>query len=169
MLQYLSVVAPVIAIINGVIAVFVAQFKPDEWRAKIILLSIAITLGILAAGATILYQYNTVRQQQQEKDKRTEIRKRIAEFIVSSNTTMNLIRDKNTDIVVVEHEANRWYAEAQQYLATIGVDYLSRFQSTSGLSPIRPGGIEDQQRVNLWVEIYYRSTRLEQFASEFAR
>jgi uncharacterized membrane-anchored protein len=84
MLSYLPIVAPVIAILNGVIAVYVAQFKPEQARAKLALLGVAIILGASAAGATIWSQHYVVQQQEADKNERAATRRNLAAFINSS-------------------------------------------------------------------------------------
>jgi hypothetical protein len=54
--DYGALIAPIAAIINGFIAVLVAQFFKDRPAAKVLLVMVAGVLGIAAIGATVLSQ-----------------------------------------------------------------------------------------------------------------
>lgn len=169
MLSYAPTVAPVIAIINAVIAVYVAQFKPEQVRAKKILLAVAIALGVLSAGATIWAQHDILSQQQAERDRRASIRARLATYITGANNLLPRLLDKTNDKSIVFADSDRWNYDVIVYLNEIGGDYVARFTDYSGLSPVTPTGDLDEDRRNYWIGVYRRDTRLVQFAAEFAR
>jgi hypothetical protein len=83
--NYINIVPSLIAIINTVIAVWVAQFKPERIKLKIALLITAIVLGLAAAGATTFAQYQQVKKEEADKIRMREIREKIGEFISSGN------------------------------------------------------------------------------------
>jgi hypothetical protein len=164
--DYLPIVAPVIAILNGAIAVFISHFKPEERRTKIVLLSVAILLGGGAAGATIYGQSLTLQKQMNEAKERSEIRERLGGFIARAEFLLGVLRDPSKNAPY--DEIRTWITEVEDYLKQLGPGYVDRFRSSVGLLHGMPPGI-DQQRGGAWNAIYERSTRLQQFSSELGR
>jgi hypothetical protein len=164
--DYANVIAPVIAIINSVIAVSVAHFKPEDRRLKILLLVAAIFLGMAAAGSTIYGQVVTVRKQAAETAQRAQISQRLGEFIGQGEGLLSALRDPAKPAPTVE--ANRWAHEVEDYLQTdLGPGYVQRFRSSAGMIHGQPTEISGE-RVGYWNGVYERSTRLQQFSAEIA-
>ena len=86
--DYANVIAPVIAIVNSVIAVSVSHFKPERQRLKIVLLVASIAFGLAAAAGTIYGQYIVVKKQEAEAARRIEIHKRLGELIAQGDVIL---------------------------------------------------------------------------------
>src|SRR3977135_1375785 len=79
--DYGALVAPTAAIINGFIAVVVAQFFKDHYVAKVLLVLTAGILGAVAIGATFYTQHQIVADQQATGQRHKEIRDQLGSFI----------------------------------------------------------------------------------------
>ena len=162
--DYANVIAPVIAIVNSVIAVSVAHFKPEDRKLKISLLVAAIVLGTLAAGGTIYGQVVTVRKQAAETSRKTQIHERLGNFIGQGEGLLAVLRDPAQPFPIAQIES--WAKEVEDYLrAALGPGYVERFRSTAGLFHGGPPGL-DEKRLSYWNGVYERVTRLQQFSSE---
>jgi phosphate/sulfate permease len=91
--DYANIIAPIIAIINSVIAVSVSHFKPERQSLKIALLVVSIVLGLGAATGTIYGQYIVVTKMETDAVKRTEIHKRLGELIAQGDALLFILRD----------------------------------------------------------------------------
>jgi hypothetical protein len=162
--DYAPVIAPIIAIINSVIAVSVAHFRPENQRMKVAFLSIAIVLGLIAASGTILGQYILVTKQTTEANRRAEIHKRLGEMIGQGDALLSVLSDpaKPTPIA----DMNNLAILVERYLDdTLGPGFKERFRDYSGLFHGQPLGI-NRERANYWSLIYERVARLQQFSAE---
>jgi hypothetical protein len=161
--DYANVIAPVIAIINSVIAVSVSHFKPEDRKLKISLLVASIVLGTLAAGGTIYGQVVTVRKQAAETVRKAQIQERLGNFIGQGEGLLAVLRDPTQPFPT---QVDSWAKEVEDYLRTVlGPGYVERFRSTAGLFHGEPPGI-DGTRQAYWNGVYERVTRLQQFSSE---
>jgi hypothetical protein len=165
--DYAPVIAPVIAIINSVIAVSIAHFRPEKQRLKLTLLSLSIGLGLVAAGGTIFGQYIVVTKQADEANKRIEIQKRLGELIAQGDVILFVLRDPSKPLP--RDDVNAWAMLTEQYLKdSLGPGFIDRFRDSSGLSHGSPPGI-DIERTNVWNGLYERLTRLQQFSAEISK
>lgn len=166
--DYTNVIAPTIAVVNSVIAVSVSHFKPEKYRAKVILLCVSIILGLIAVGATIYGQYTVVSRQEAESSRKADIHVKFGEFISRGDAIMSVIKD--SDKPLPDHkDVEMWVLQVEQYLQEhVGAGYVERFRDSSGISHGRPIGI-DIERANYWATIYDGVTRLQEFSSELSK
>jgi hypothetical protein len=165
--DYAPVIAPVIAIVNSVIAVSVAHFRPENQRMKLTFLSISIVLGLVAASGTILGQYIVMAKQTAEANKRTEIHKRLGELIAQGDSILLVLRDPSKPLPMAD--VNAWAILVEQYLSdALGPGFIEWFRDSSGLLHGEPTGI-DVERTNTWNGIYERVARLQQFSAETSK
>ncbi len=85
-----TLVAPTAAIVNGFIAVLVAQFFKDHPIAKVLLVVTAALLGVAAIGAIFYSQHQIVTERETAGRRNKEVRARLGEFIQSGNHFMKL-------------------------------------------------------------------------------
>ena len=78
--DYANVIPTIIAIVNSVIAVSVTHFKPEKQRLKVAILAVSISLGLIAAGATIYGQYTAVQKRDAEVARRDDIHSHLERF-----------------------------------------------------------------------------------------
>lgn len=163
--DYVGLVAPSVAVINGFIAVLVAQFYKDDPTARTVLVVGAGLLGAAAIGATFYSQYQIVLERTAEKARRTQIRRRLASFISDGSALMSQCADANA--ALPEEEGNAWADRVENFLLNAcDASYVPRFRSGAGLS--LNSSIPDKNRRELWGGICRRVMRLEQFSQEFS-
>ena len=78
--DYSNLFGQTVAIMNGFIAVIVAQFYKDRPTAKVILISIAGALSAIAIGATFYNQHLIVVERDAREQRVKEIRDSLGEF-----------------------------------------------------------------------------------------
>jgi hypothetical protein len=95
--DYVGLVAPTAAIINGFIAVvLVAQFYKDHPIAKVILVVGAGVLGAAAIGATFYGQYQVVSERVADDTCRRDIREHLGSFTRSRERIDAKVRRSHT-------------------------------------------------------------------------
>jgi hypothetical protein len=167
MSPYLSSVPTIIAVINSVIAVYATQFKPEERRIKITLLVVAVALGIVAAGSTILSQHYALQQQEVERKDRAEKRDKIGAFIKRSSILLSeLQNNSNSDDEMIK-KTSEWNGEVTSFLNSISPAYVATYENMAGLPPVTPNGPISQTKSNLWSGVYFRSARLNEIMAKF--
>jgi hypothetical protein len=162
--DYIGLLPATAAIINGFIAVIVAQFFKDHHKPKIVLVVMAGLLGVVAIGATFYAQHQIVVGKTAEEAKRAAIREELGVFISEGNDLMAECTDPNkpppTD------KANDWVRRTGVFLPSLlGTSCVTRFNDQTGTPPMRINGVNDAHQ-NLWRGIYYRVLRLEQFSEQ---
>jgi len=106
LLDYGALIAPIAAIVNGFIAVVVAQFFKDHPLAKILLVVAAAVLGVAAISATISSQRQIVAARAAEHRDRIAMKGLLHDGIVEGEAlTENWSSKDETNF---RHEANRW-------------------------------------------------------------
>ena len=163
--NYGALVAPTAAIINGFIAVLVAQFFKDHPIAKVVLVVSAAVLGAAAIGATFYSQHEIAAAKATLDAKRTRVREGLGLFIAQGNGLMQEI-SANPSHPVPLNEANDWDRRAENFLnSELGNSFVVRFGDATGAPPVSLTGA-DPAHQNLWYGIYTRVLRLEQFSEE---
>ena len=103
-------------------------------------------------------------ESEKAKKRRTEIRKRLGEFLGRGQQLMALC--SNEQVSPPLREANEWGEETEKYLAqNLGPEYVARFRSAAGM-PLAATSIVGLAHRNLWSALNARVYRLEQFLSE---
>ena len=162
--DFANVIAPVIAIVNSVIAVSVSHFKPEKQRLKIALLSTSIALGLIAAGGVIYGQYLVVHQRAQEAASRREISESLGQFIDQGRILMTQCTDEKAPAPGAA--AMIWASQAEGFLSVhLGTSYVARFRNSAGL-PLLVTTIQDDGHKQIWGFVNQRLARLEQFSEE---
>jgi hypothetical protein len=160
--DYGALVAPVAAIINGFIAVVVAQFYKDHPFAKALLVVAAGVLGGAAIGATIFYQNLVISDREAatamhdaEIAKRKAIREKLGSFIEEGNA----LKSQCTNLPPIWEQSSEWTVRVESFLnVELGHAYVIRDRDSSGVAPLSFSGDSDIQR--LCYSIYVRVSRL---------
>jgi hypothetical protein len=165
--DYGALIAPIAAIINGFIAVVVAQFFKDRPAAKVLLVVAAGFLGIAAIGATILTQRQIVASKTADQLRQKETRETIGGFIAKGLALTENCSDSSTP--PKWEEMNAWLARMSQFLREhLGEAYVTRLTSPAGV----PLNVEcrgaDEQHNKLFRVVNAVNFRLEQFISELS-
>jgi hypothetical protein len=163
--DYGALIAPIAAIINGFIAVVVAQFFKDHRTAKVLLVVAAGALGAAAISATIISQRQLVATRTADQLRRTEIREAIGRFINEGLAISNTCMDNTSP--PRWQELNAWKTPIEDYLRKqLNGSYVYRLNSAAGvsLSVACRGG--DEAHNQLFIVANAINFHLEQFSSE---
>jgi hypothetical protein len=122
--DYVNVIAPVIAIINSVIAASISHFRPEKYHLKVVILAASIVLGLIAAAATVYGQYSSVQERRAEIARQNEIRNHLGSLISREDGLLALLRDPSQPFPATS--GNAWASEAETYLKeSLGADMLT--------------------------------------------
>ena len=163
--DYGALVAPTAAIVNGFIAVVVAQFFKDHPIAKVILVVAAFLLGAAAIGATFYSQHQIVADRLAAEQRHKEIKEQLGVFISGGLELMADCGD-NTKPPPMK-EADAWYHRLNKFLEEqLGHSYVVRLANPAGV----PAGVAcqgaDKEHNDLWRILYAVNFHLEQFSQE---
>jgi hypothetical protein len=162
--DYLSTVPTAIAIMNGFIALVVANFYKEHRTAKIVLVVVTAIFSAAAIGATIYSQYSMLAAKAAEAARKNAIHEQLGIFIAAGDDLMGKSRDINQN--APETEVTQWAEKVENYLSeNLGPSYVFRFRDESGVQGHPPEGIAGK-RLFLWAITYLRVFRLEQFSQE---
>jgi hypothetical protein len=167
MWDYVPVVPTLLAIVNSVIAVWMAQFKPESQRLKVGLLLFAIVAGLAAAGATIAATYHVVQSAKQVQAENAQTLATLGDLIEEGDKLLAPLRDQS--VPVDNAGLNAWAAKAEKSLldsASLGPAFVRRFRDASGLLHGSPNVDEPHQ--SSWNGVYERITRLQEFSAEMS-
>jgi hypothetical protein len=130
--DYGVLVAPTAAIINGFIAVLVAQFFKDHPVAKVLLVVSAGALGTAAIAATFYTQHQIVAAQKADAQRRQELRNTFGNFISEG---LKLIADCGDNSKPPPWaQTNAWVEQLTAFLGNqIGPSYVERLKSPAGV------------------------------------
>jgi hypothetical protein len=160
--DYGALVAPTAAIINGFIAVVIAQFYRDHPIAKVVLVIAAGLLGAVAIGATMYSQRLVIADREFASEKRKAIREKLGAFIEEGNA----LKERCTTSPPIWDQANEWAARVEKYLdAELGHAYVIRDRDGSGALPLSFSSNSDLQ--NLCYSLHVRIIRLGEFFQQF--
>jgi len=164
--DYVGLVPSAAAVINGFIAVLIAQFFRDSRRARVVLVVAAGALGVAAIGATFYSQNLLAVAQGAEASRRHAIREQLGAFIAQGDALMSLCTDAKKP--APQADADAWGATTEMFLrGNLGDSYVTRFRDQTGVPPVSLSGPDiDTAHQNLWFGIYYRVARLQQFSQE---
>jgi hypothetical protein len=126
--DYVGLVAPTAAIINGFIAVVVAQFYKDHPVAKVLLVGMAGVLGVAAIGATFYGQYKVVSEKTADATGRRDIQESLGSFIQVGNELMRRCADPTQELPLEEPISGRIMSR-RFYL----IDWVVLTSSDSGM------------------------------------
>jgi hypothetical protein len=160
--DYGNLIAPTAAILNGFIAVLIAQFFKDHPIAKVVLVVAAGLLGAAAIGATFYSQHQIVAARDAERARRIAVREGIGKFIEEGQSLQNQCADAT--VLLPTEAVIDWDRRAKAFLnSNLGASYVTRFGDPIGAAPLVVQSMSDDRR-NLFIGIYVRIFRLEQFS-----
>jgi len=161
--DYGNLIAPTAAILNGFIAVLIAQFFKDHPVAKIVLVVAAGALGAAAIGATFYSQYQIAMTKSADDARRTMIRENLGTFIAEGTQITNTVANETNPLPLVA--AQEWEKHVEVFVkADLGQSYLARLSDTTGATPLHFSN--DAPHQYLRAAIYNTLLRLEEFSRE---
>jgi hypothetical protein len=162
--DYIGVVPSTAAIVNGFIAVLVAQFFKERPKAKLALVIVAGVLGVAAVGMTFYGQSQIVAARIADENHHHYIRDSLGSYIERGNKLENELSDPKKEPSV--QVANNWDSDVVGFLqSNLGESYVVRYRDQTGIPPLSLNGA-DPAHQNLWWGIYIRVFRLEQFIEQ---
>jgi hypothetical protein len=165
--DYGTLVGPIVAIVNGFIALVVAQFYKERTWAKVLLVVSAFILSAGAVTATIVSQQNTVAQKRASDERHREIRDQLGSFMAEGAQIIRNCGDNSTPPNF--SDLNAWIAKVQDYLKThLGDSYAVRLVSAAGVPLNIACNGADEQHNKLFRVGNAVNFHLEQFSSESA-
>jgi hypothetical protein len=164
--DYGTLIAPIAAILNGFIAVLVAQFFKDHTVAKVLLVLAAGVLGAAAIGATVAGQHEAITQKTVQQTRHREIRDTIGKFIAEGWALQENCGDRSTP--PNEKPTSEWAKRVIDYVGSqLGQSYVDRMISPSGISVGGCNGADDAHNKTYRL-VYAINYHLEKFSSESA-
>jgi hypothetical protein len=163
--DYVGLIPSSAAIVNGLLAVLIAQFFKERPIARAILVGVAFILGGAAIGATFYGQSQVIAARDADTKHRHDIRAAFGEFISQGREIEKKIAD--TSIQSPVQDKNIWDNEVALYLnSNLDESYSIRFHDQTGINPAYLQGV-DNDRQRLWWELHVSLFRLEQFSDQF--
>jgi hypothetical protein len=163
--DYVGVIPSTAAVLNGFIAVIVAQFFKDHPIAKVILVVAAGLLGVVAIGATIYGQREITAQRDADLKRKQDIRRTLGSYLGECSNLRAQALDTKKQIPL--NEAIKLDKELTRYLKdNLDQSYVYRLGDSAGLDicSIHSG---DNNRDTVWSNLNVMCTRLEQFSQQF--
>jgi hypothetical protein len=157
--------ASAVAVLNGFIAVLIAQLFPDYPIAKLLLVVAAGLLGAAAICATFYTQHQIVTTRDANMAKKKYIREQLGKFIEDGNAIK--IRCENSALPVPLADANDWKDRVEMFLEReLCHSYVIRFRDRTGIfqSEIIDGS---DAHIGMWSSFYNYIVRLEQFSQQW--
>jgi hypothetical protein len=140
--DYGALIAPIAAIINGFIAVVVAQFFKDRPTAKLLVVLAAGILGVAAIGATVLVQRQALVLKTAERLRHQEIRDGIGKFMTEGSMLVANCGDHSTP--PDERALEAWLTRVLDYVrVNLGQSYTDRLISPAGVPIVACNGADD--------------------------
>jgi hypothetical protein len=165
--DYGALIAPITAIINGFIAVVIAQFFKDRPAAKVLLVVAAGLLGAAAIGATILNQRQIVAAKNAEQLRQRETREALGTFVGEGLALMSSCSDSTTP--PKWQEMNDWQKRLLRFLRDcLGDSYAIRLISPAGVPLNASCQGADAPHDKLFRVVNAMNFRLEQYINELS-
>ena len=162
--DYIGLGATIIALINGVLAVLIAQYPLKTSKAKRRFIGVIILLSLCAAGADIDSRYHELSKQSQDRADRTAIHDHLGNFIVQGVVLQN-------DFIPATmpepfDRVREWENKVVAYLElTLGRSYAVRFNNAVGVpAVIQPVTVDPYG--SAWKAMYVHIVRLNEILRE---
>jgi hypothetical protein len=165
--DYGALIATITAIVNGFIAVVVAQFFKDRPGARVLLVVTAGVLGAAAISATVLSQRQVLAARSAEQIRQKENRETIGKFMAEGLMFVATCSDNSTP--PKWKEMNAWSLRVLQFLQDrLGDSYVTRIGSPAGIPVNVVCRGADEEHNNLFRIVNAMNFRLDQFSSELS-
>jgi hypothetical protein len=163
--DYTVVFLAIIAVINGVLAVFSTHYPFKTPVAKFRFILIVLSLSVGAIMATFYSQYLVVSRRTQEREHLDFTRETLSGFIAKGNEIINACPSDVND-PAAHHVLHDWEDNTEAFLSKeLGNSYVIRFRDPIGIDR----GLSICPDWRFWEEAYRRIVRLEEFSHEMPR
>jgi hypothetical protein len=163
--QYLAYAGTAFAVINGLIAITIALLPARRSVHRLRLGAAALVLAALGAGTTFYSAYHNRAQIERLQSDRSEIRKRLENFIVEGRALLEQIKDAQRELP--SRAADEWAQRAENYLRDkVGERFVARFRQD--VSEMYGVDLTIQpSRAAYWRAVRNRLVNLEAISAEF--
>jgi hypothetical protein len=168
--DYATTIPSVIAIVNGLLAVYSTHYPIETAGGKIAFSVIIGAFSLAAIGATIYSNHLVIAARRKEQARILTIREQLGIFIAEGANLLTLAATSSVPLPI--DQVNEWTANIENFLAAhIGDSYVVRFRDSMGMPPgIIPeslirSGPSDGHPI-LWRWLYSRMMKLDQFIKE---
>jgi hypothetical protein len=163
MQPYIPVILSILAIVGTYVALVVAQFFHDNRKAKIALVAAATFCAAGAIAATIYNRHLIVITPTTDATRHVMVREGLGKFIEEGKKLKGECEDAS--VPLPNDAASDWDNRVAAFLgANLGASYVTRFRDPTGALPPFMGG--PAERRSLWLGMYVRLFRMEQFSHE---
>src|ERR1700731_2761660 len=164
--DYASIIPSVIAVMNGLLAIYSTHYPFEALTAKLAFIIIIGSLSLAAIVETVYSHHLVLAARAEERRRILKIRGQLGIFISHGANLLKLAA--TASVLPPIDQANEWVSSIENFFATnMGDPYVVRFRDSTGMPPgISIIGV-DEQHQNLWRWIYSRMMKLEQFIKEF--
>jgi hypothetical protein len=165
--DYGALVSPILAIVNGLIALVVAQFFKERPAAKIFLVASAAVLSVAAVTATVVSQRQALAIKVASDARHKEIREQLGKFIADGAQITSDCSDNSTP--PNWRALAEWVSKVSEYLkAQLGQSYAARVISAAGVPVNVACSGADEAHNKVFRVGNAINFHLEQFSSEAA-
>jgi hypothetical protein len=162
--DYIGLTGTAVAIINGLLAIFIALLPVRRSVIKLRLAAAALVLAVIALGATAYSSHHARVQRELRATERSEIREKLETFVLEGRTLLAQISDAQRELP--SRSADEWAQRVEIYLREkLGERYIARFRrdvddlyGDVALAPARLG---------YWRAVRNRVVNLERLNAEF--
>jgi hypothetical protein len=164
--DFLGFVAAGLAVINALIATFIARLPDRRSVYRLRLAVLALVIGVLAVG-TAIYAHHAVRMRaEHEVSDRLEVRKRIENFALEGRGLLDQIKDPQRELPA--RAADEWAQRAEIYIRSrLGERYVTRFRKELGAGYSDDPSVAPA-RLGYWRAVRQRVLNLDMISAEFA-
>jgi hypothetical protein len=162
--DYIGLGATIIALINGVLAILIAQYPLKTSKAKRRFIGAVIFLSLCAAAADIGSRYHELSRQSQDRADRKAVHDYLGDLIVQGVVLQNdLIPETMPEPL---QRVREWEDKVVAYLElTLGRSYAVRFNNAVGVPAVsQPVTVEPYG--SAWKAMYVHIVRLNEILRE---
>lgn len=125
--EYLVYIGAVLALINGLLATFIARLPDRRSVYRLRLGVLAVLIGVLAIGSTIYTQHTARVRTDRQAAERLELRKRIDNLALEGRGLLDQIKDPQRELPA--RSADEWAQRTEIFLRSrLGERYVLRFR-----------------------------------------
>jgi hypothetical protein len=163
--DYSNVIPSVIAIMNGLLAVYSTHYPFATPGSKLAFIIIVGLFSSAAISATIYSNHLILAARAKELARILMIRERLGEFLASGQLLMAQCQTENVPPPI--NETNKWIGSVEEYLINaLDTSYVEIFRSSVGITCmlVQPRSATHKQ---VWQKLFIRLYRLQEFHNKF--
>jgi len=164
--DYLGYIGAALAVLNGLIATFIARLPDRRSVYRLRLGVITLIIGTVAVGAAIYTQHSTRLRADRQQADRVETRKRVETFALEGRGLLDQIKDPQHELPA--RAADEWAQRSETFLRSkLGERYVTRFRKEPGPLYGDDQGIA-AARLGYWRAVRNRVINLDMIGAEFS-